>query len=75
MSVTVELPKMEPKVVIERVGGSYHVNVMWDAWESHVGVYWFKSSADRAARKALRKKLAEYSGERSAQVTLTKEDL
>jgi len=57
----VTLLKKEPVIVITRpFGGYYHVNLEYDYWETHVGVYLFRRTAERKARKALKKKLAEY---------------
>lgn len=53
--------KKEPIVVITQpFGAEYHVNLEWDMWQSHVGVYTFKRTAVRKARKALKQKLEEY---------------
>jgi hypothetical protein len=68
--------KKEPIVTISRpFGGSYHVNLEYDCWESHVGIYMFYWMAVRKGRKALKKKLEEYYREKPGKIVITKFDL
>lgn len=69
--------KKEPRAIITRpFGQGYHVNIEYDMWSSHVGVFFFKSTAMRKARKALRKKIDEYySTEEKQKMIITETDL
>lgn len=69
--------KKEPIAVITRpFGKNYHVDIEWDVWESHVGVFWSRRHAFYRARKALQKKLDEYYDEKEKdKIIVTKFDM